>query len=89
MPELFEIYDARDTTRTSGPYEGKEAAQAAADKLNTYIYENGLGKVLGLAKAQVIGPYYPRPYVEKMATRRVAVFDAGRDPNLVDPEVFE
>lgn len=78
-----EIYDARKPTRTHGPYGTAGEAQAAADMLNKYIYENGIGKEVGPA-AEIVGPYYVRPVAPKpqRETVVVVVFDGGSDPHL-------
>lgn len=89
MPD-FELWDAREPTRTHGPYDGKEAAQSAADQLNKYIYDNDLGKVLG--PAEVKGPYYVRPVTPGAPVRRVpiaAVFNGATDPHFENPLVLE
>lgn len=84
----FEIYDARKTTRTQGPYEDKTTAQEGADVLNTYIYENGLGLVLGPSLGQVIGPYYVRQVVAKtVQVETVALYNGATDPHLENPVV--
>jgi hypothetical protein len=78
----YEVYDARNPTRTDGPYEDAKTAKEMAKNLNEFIHRNSsLGQVF--PDAEVTGPYFVRPVTTKPARRlQVAVFDASADPHL-------